>query len=213
MLVRLSAKDSSTVSLIHSKALGGDFLPSLGLNFLTTFYSGILSKREVYGFGFRVGGGIVGFVLGTSDSKGFFKLALKSNFLSLSFYLLVELIKRPWLFKNVLETFLYTSKDKGPNAELVVIAVLDKYQGIGIGKTLAKALEKAFLNDDIAEYKLTVHASKKAVHFYEHLKYERISSFNLYGKLWYVYGKSLRFDKAKHHAKRISKHGKTSQKR
>ena len=46
--------------------------------------------------------------------------------------------------KNVLETFLYTSKDKGPKAELVVIAVLDKYQGQGIGKILTRTLLPGF---------------------------------------------------------------------
>ena len=191
MIKTLIEQDIKAITEIHREALKGDFLPSLGFNFLSTFYSGVLGKPEVYGFGYKKQGRVVGFVLGTSNSESFFGLALKSKLISLSYFLILEIINNPFLIKNVLETFLYTSKDKGPKAELVVIAVLDKYQGQGIGKILTQALEQGFSNDGIKEYKLTVHADKAAVQFYEHLKYNRISSFNLYGKLWYVYAKKI----------------------
>lgn len=200
MITSLTPEDSKTIALIHQKALFGDFLPSLGFNFLSTFYAGVLGKPGVYGYGFEKEDQVVGFVVGTDDAKGFFGLALRSRFLQLSMFLAVEILKNPFLIKNVLETFLYTSKDKGPKAELVVIAVLNKYQGQGIGKLLTQALENGFSIDGITEYKLTVHADKAAVQFYEHLKYNRISSFNLYGKLWYVYAKNIT-------------HGKTSKKK
>lgn len=192
MIINLIPQDANHVALIHTGALKGDFLPSLGFNFLSTFYSGVLGKPGVYGFGYKDKGQVIGFVVGTSDSSIFFHLALKAKFLEVSFYLLLQLLKKPSLIKNVLETFLYTSKDKGPKAELVVIAVENSWQGRGIGRKLTEALEEAFSREGIKEYKLTVHADKKAVQFYEHLKYNRISEFSLYGKLWYVFSKKLK---------------------
>lgn len=189
MLVKLEGNDSKSISRIHTRALQGDFLPSLGEKFLEALYSGTLEKPGIYGFGVKARGNVVGFVVGAADIKAFFKEAFKSSLLQLIYFLALRLISKPSLIKRVLETVLYSSKDKGPKAELVVIAVDPTHQGKGFGKDLVKSLEQAFAKDEIKEYKLTVHADKKAVGFYEHLGYKRISSFELYDKMWYVYSR------------------------
>lgn len=191
MSISLNPSHSSQIAIIHGEALSGDFLPSLGVGFLTAFYEGIIGKPEVCVFGIIERDGVRGFVLGTKDSSKFFSLALRSNFLKLSFLLLFQLIRRPVLIKNVVETFLYPKKDVGPKAELVVIAVRKNYQGKGLGHDLVDMLEESFKKDGIRRYKLTVHADKKAVGFYEHLGYSRLSSFRLYGKMWFVYAKKI----------------------
>ena len=188
----LTSADASEIAKIHMQALNGDFLPSLGLNFLKTFYSGVVDKRNVHGFAFRVDGKIYGFVVGTTDSRTFFKEAIKSKFASLLIFLLIGLVKRPANIKNIFETFLYPKKEKGLKAELVVIAVGRRYRGLGIGKKLTKELEKVFVQKNIKKYKVTVHADKAAVNFYEHLGYSRKSSFSLYDKMWYMYEKKIK---------------------
>lgn len=192
MVKRLTSKDCLAIAKIHTSSLAGDFLPSLGFNFLETFYDGVIGKGGVYGFGVFKDGRIRGFVVGTRDSSKFFSLALRSNFVKLSFLLLIKLVKKPSLVRNVVETFLYPKKDAGPKAELVVIAVDKDYQGKGVGKLLIEALESAFRKKGVKHYKLTVHADKKAVGFYEHLGYSRISKFFLYGRMWFVYEKEIR---------------------
>lgn len=191
MIVSLKRTHSPQVAKIHQKALAGDFLPSLGFAFLKTFYEGIIGKPGVYGFAYEEDEKILGFVVGTSDSKIFFSQALRARFIKLSFLLLIQLIKRPQIIKNILETFFYPKKDTGPKAELFVIAVDRKFQGKGVGRELVEALENAFRKDGINRYKLAVYANKKAVGFYEHLGYSRISNFRLYGKMWYVYAKEI----------------------
>jgi len=177
---------------IHSISLKSDFLPSLGNNFLTTLYKSVLKNEDVYGFVTIDQKKIVGFIIGTKNMKKYFSSIFKSNFLKLSFYLSIKLIQKPFLLKNVIETFSYSSKDIGPPAELIVIAVLKKYQNKGIGRMLVEAIEKRFKSEKIKNYKLTVHADKKAVYFYEKLGYHRLSQFNLYNKLWYIYEKKLK---------------------
>lgn len=191
MVIPLNVKHSREITKIHKKALYGDFLPSLGQSFLQTFYEGVIGKPGIYGFATAENGEIRGFVVGTKDSNKIFSLALHSNLIKLAFLIFVQLIKKPLLIKNVAETFLYPKKDTGPKAELVVIAVDGNYQGKGVGKQLVRALERAFKKDGIRRYKVTVHADKRAVGFYEHLGYSRTSSFDLYGKMWFVYAKKI----------------------
>jgi ribosomal protein S18 acetylase RimI-like enzyme len=192
MIKQISESDISQLTRIHIEALKGDFLPSLGFGFLSTVYKGLINQKEIYGFKYEYNKKIVGFVIGTKNMDIFFKFALRSNFIQLSFLLFLQILKRPGIIKNIVETFLYPKKDQGVKSELVVIALLKKWQGKGIGKKLVKALEGKFLENRIKKYKLTVHADKAAVKFYENLKFLKIAKFNLYGKDWYIYEKKIK---------------------
>lgn len=191
MITQLVKADANSLARIHKTALKNDFLPSLGENFLTTFYKSLIGEKGIFAFAERNQNQILGFVIGTDDMGLLFKKVLRSNFLELSLSLLLALLKNPGLIIRVAESFLYPTKESGPKAELVVIVVLKKFQGKGIGKKLVKVLEKAFKENKIKEYKLTVHADKKAVNFYEKLKYQRLGDFKLYGKSWLIYSKSV----------------------
>lgn len=191
MVVPATKKHSSSITKIHIKELPDDFLPSLGFDFLRSLYEGVIEKEGVKGFVDIEKKTIKGFIIGTDDMGKFFKDAMRGNFLKSSYYLLLRLIDKPELIKKILETFLYPKKDQGPKAELVVIAVSRKYQGKGIGKALVNTLEGAFMEKGIIKYKVTVYADKKATFFYDKLEFKRVSAFNLYDKMWYVYEKGL----------------------
>ncbi len=186
------------IAKIHFQTLSDDFLPSLGINFLKSFYQGIIGQPGVYIFTEVQKNNVYGFVVGVKNSKKFFTLAIRSNPLKLSLFLLLAVIKNPFLIRNIFETILYPSKTKKPLGELVVIAVARKYQGKGIGKKLINSLEKKFVEKGITKYKLTVYSDKSAINFYEKLKFKLLSSFKLYGRMWFVYEKKIRFkDKQK----------------
>lgn len=197
MIRVISAQDTALITKIHREALAGDFLPSLGFRFLKTFYDGVVNTPGVFGFVFEDDSKIQGFIIGTTDSKKFFLQAVTTNFIKLSLFILIQLVKKPTIIKNVMETLLYPKKDTGPNAELVVIALNNKYQGKGIGGKLVLALEEEFKKEGIVSYKVTVHADKIAVGFYKHLGYSRFSSFRLYDKMWHVYEKDISEGKRK----------------
>ena len=191
MITRLGVRDAKTIAKIHASALKDDFLPSLGINFLTIFYKGLYAIKGVSIFGSKRGTRITGFIVGTDDMSGLFKKILKNNFLTLSWFLFLTVIRKPALIIKIAETFLYPGKEAGPKAELVVIAIQKNYQGKGLGKSLVKELEREFRKNKVKEYKLTVHADKKAVRFYEKLKYKRIGEFMLYGKEWFIYSRKI----------------------
>ena len=179
------------ITSIHISELRGDFLPSLGFNFLQSVYQGVIGRKRIWSFIYIEKGEVGGFIIGTSDMGYFFKEAMRENFLKLAFFLLIKLILNPFLIKNVLETFLYPKKEIGPKAELVVIAVMKKFQGKGIGKKLMLKLEEVFQENKVKNYKVTVHQDKKANSFYEYLNFKRVGEFSLYGKIWYTYEKTI----------------------
>lgn len=191
MIAPLVKEQAPQIAKIHFVSLPEDFLPSLGIGFLENFYEGIIEEKRVFGYVDIEGKKIRGFILGTDNMSDFFIKALKNNFFQLAYLLTIKILKKPILIKKILETFLYPKREVGPRAELIVIVVLKRWQGQGIGKKLIATLEKKFLQRKIKKYKLTVHADKKAVFFYERLGYTKLSSFNLYDKLWYVYEKEI----------------------
>lgn len=192
MITSARYTDIPPIAALHIQNLSGDFLPSLGKEFLQAMYEGIIGKLGVYIFVDRDKAGISGFIIGTSDMNLFFKQVISSNFIKLLILLAFQIIKNPSIIRKIIETFFYPKKDIGPKAELVVVAVGKAYRGQGIGKKLVDSLEREFIKKGIFEYKLTVHADKDAVLFYEHTGMKRISSFQLYDKMWYVYGKNIK---------------------
>lgn len=191
MIRQVREADIPHITRIHINSLKGDFLPSLGKDFLELIYKGVIDAPDIYGFVNSDGDKVTGFVIGTRNMDIFLKTALKKNFIKLSVVMMIQLLKRPGIIKNILETILYSKKESGPAAELVVIAVSKKSQGQGIGKKLVKMLETEFKKIKINKYKLTVYSDKKAIKFYEALNFYKIANFNLYSKEWSVLEKKI----------------------
>lgn len=191
MISKLTIEHAPAIANIHTQALKGDFLPSLGQNFLEVMYHGLIGKRGIYGFVDIKNNEISGFIVGTKNMNSFFRTAIMSNFLKLSLLLFLQVIRNPAILKKIAETFLYPKKDQGPKAELVVIAIKKQSQGKGLGKKLVRSLESQFKKARINKYKLTVYADKKAVQFYEALKFHRIAGFKLYSREWSIYEKKI----------------------
>lgn len=192
MIKVLSYQHIPAIAKVHVEALAGDFLPTLGESFLKTFYDGVIGQEGVFAFVDIEEEEVVGFIIGTKDSSFFFRKALYSNPFLIVFKLLLSLLKNPTLLKKIIETFLYPRKDTGVKAELVVIAILNRFQGKGLGRKLINTLDKEFIKNKVKSYKLTVYQDKQAVSFYEHLKFKRQSEFKLYDKMWYIYEKQLK---------------------
>lgn len=191
MITPLKPEHIVDIARLHTNALRGDFLPSLGIKFLMTFYQALINEPNAYTLIYCQKNQVKGFILGTSNMEIFFKNTLWKRFFKFSLLITYQILKKPQLLKNVFETLFYTKKESGPKAELVIIAVDQKHRDQGIGKILIQALEKIFLKNKIRQYKVTVVSSKKAVGFYSYLKFRPTGNFNLYGKKWLVFEKTL----------------------
>lgn len=193
MLREMKVVDVPQVVKIHQDALPNDFLPSLGEEFLAVLYQANLGTKDAWVTVYRDEGKVWGFVMGTVNFKNFFLSTLISNWLKFSFIIAKQLIRKPSLLSKVLQTFLYSRKEKSDiNAELVVIAVDNSNQGRGIGTKLIQALESKFKKLGIKQYKVTTLKSYEGANrFYHKLGFKLIFSFSLYQRRWNLYTKEI----------------------
>ena len=102
MIKHIQKSDIPIIADIHIKTLKGDFLPSLGKNFLETMYQGLINKKDIYSFKFLEKKEIAGFIIGTKNMDQFFKTALKASFIKLAFFLFLEILKNSAIIKKIL---------------------------------------------------------------------------------------------------------------
>jgi len=195
MIVPLQPAHASSLATIHCAGLANDFLPRLGVGFLTVFYQGVLERKVGFGFADVENDRIVGFVLGCADAPAMFKVLLGSGYaLRLGLQALPAVLRRPGLLLSVLETFLYPQKEAPlpGKAELVVIALEQAQRRRGRGRGLVRALNDAFIARGIAAYKVSVLQTKEdANRFYLALGFVKAGEFVLYRKRWNLYRYSL----------------------
>jgi len=189
MIVPMQRSHAEAVARIHAQALDGDFLPSLGINFLRVFYESALDQGAGFGF-VDLEKKPCGFVFGSADTRSLFKRVMLSRMLALGLAALPALLRRPLLLRNVAETFLYPSKEgQSPyQAELVVIAVDTTHRGRHIGESLVGELNRVFREQGVRAYKVTVLQSNQGANrFYQRLGFQLSFEFALYGGQWNLY--------------------------
>ncbi|MBI5035487.1 MAG: GNAT family N-acetyltransferase [Chloroflexi bacterium] len=189
----MKREHAARVAEIHCAALAGDFLPSLGKEFLTIFYQGVFDLGVGFGFIAFENNQPVGFVLGSVDTSSLFKQIVLSKAIPMSLRVFVALFRRPKLISNVLETFLYPSKEDVPEkAELVVIGFDEAYRGRGLGRQLVNALNETFRAQGVHSYKVTVlQSNQRANRFYTALGFKCVKEFALYRKKWNLYTSTI----------------------
>jgi ribosomal protein S18 acetylase RimI-like enzyme len=178
---------------IHIRALQGDFLPSLGRDFLKTLYEGILGLGLGFGFVAVEQGETAGFVLASLDSRDLFRRLILKRGPALAIRAALAVLRRPWLAPRVLETFLYPARGgQVPyGAELIALAVQETNRGQGMGEALLNGLHEEFRRLGVDGYKVTVYRSNEGANrFYRRMGGQYAHSFTLYGREWnlYTYG-------------------------
>lgn len=194
MLRRANKSDVNKLAKIHFLELRSDFLPSLGQNFLRLLYSNLIQSKDTYIWVVELNGDIQGFVGGSKNFGNFFQNTIKKNFLQYIFLLLPQVIVRPTILGNIIETFFYAKKEGKniPGAELISIAILKNYHRKGLGTKLILGLEKEFKKNGVMQYKLTVNANNLVANlFYKALKFNKHHDFFLYGKKLNLYTKKI----------------------
>jgi ribosomal protein S18 acetylase RimI-like enzyme len=200
------------VARVHSLALAGDFLPSLGELFLRVFYRTVIDNN--LGFGFvaiedeprgelaKYSSGVRGFILGSYNTSDLFRKVIRRSAFQLGFSAIPAVLRHPKLIFKALETFSYPGREGvvEEKTELLVIAIDQNHRGAGLGKKLVNALNQAFLDSRgneskgegnlprVSSYKLTVlESNQNANAFYLALGFKKAGQFRLYGQNWNVY--------------------------
>jgi len=182
------------VAEIHAQALAGDFLPSLGVNFLNVFYEAALASGAAVGCVALTIDTPIGFVLGSPDMSVLFREVIRRAPLQLAKAAIPGIVRRPALLLKVAETFLYPRRESSIDvkAELVVIAVKPEFRSQGLGQALINALNTEFKERKIWSYKVTVLQSNQGANrFYARSGFHRTGEFRLYNQNWNLYVYSL----------------------
>lgn len=190
MIRQVHSHDIKEICNIDIENRAYDFLPSLGIKFLSLLYKEIIQIESDLSFVFIKDNKIVGFVIGVSHSSQIFKKVAIEYFFSFVKYMLLKLFKNPLIIKNFLETIFYPMKESKANtdAELLVIGVNKKYQGFGIGSKLISSLNETFIKKSVTTYKVTVYKDNiLANNFYIKNNFVFNTSFKMYGKEWNIY--------------------------
>jgi GNAT superfamily N-acetyltransferase len=190
----MQASHLKGVAAIHAQALAGDFLPSLGVNFLNVFYTAALASEAALGCVALTSNTPIGFVLGSPDMRALFRKVIRGAPLQLSQAAIPAIVRRPALLLKVAETFLYPSREPSIDvkAELAVIAVKPEFRNQGLGQALIEALNAEFKEHKIGSYKVTVLQSNQGANrFYARSGFHRAGEFRLYRQSWNLYVYSL----------------------
>jgi len=179
--------EAGEIAGIHSKTFENFFLTSLGNSFLKTYYKSCIKFNEAVAVcAIDEKNNIVGFSVGSLNSKGFHKRLILNNLFPFIIQAIVILFSKPKalfrLFKNLNKEV--NLNDDGNYAELLSIGVLIEKKGLGIGKGLLLEFEKNIQLENIKRISLTTDFNNNAfvLNFYKSLGYEVYYDFITYPK-------------------------------
>lgn len=190
----LEKKYTPDIAAIHVRSLFGDFLPSLGVDFLSELYKSILELNLGFGFVAKNRKSIQGFVLATTNMQKMFKEVFFKKAFPLGLKILPALLKDPAKILKIIETFTYSDKESKAQtkSELIVIAVDNKFRNQNIGSNLLLTMDYEFVKRGIKEYKVTVNSNNfGAIKFYGRQGFKFAYRFSLYKRDWSLLTKKL----------------------
>lgn len=170
---------------IHLLAFNDFFLTTLGKSFLNAYYKSCLKSKESINVCVEnEQGKIVGFGLGCINSKGFHKRLIKQNLITFIIQGIIILFSKPKdLFRlaSNLEKTAYKDDD-GNYCDLLSIAVLPDYNGLGIGKELIKRFEEEAIKKGCKKISLTTdfENNESVIEFYKKSGYKIFYTFKSY---------------------------------
>ena len=113
---------------------------------------------------------IQGFLLGSYDTRKFYREFLKENILQSLFYVGPRILT-PQRIRKVIETLLYPSKKEIkdlPSPEILDLVICKKSQGKGIGGALFREFTSILAQSGLNKFKITTGESLSDAHaFYE----------------------------------------------
>ena len=155
-IVCLKKQHVHNVASLHKKYIDRGFMSSLGSAFLEHLYDSMITSDSACCLVAEDAGELHGFISGTYELRSFYKDFVRTKLLPVSIILVPKLIK-PTVFRKIVESFIYPSKQKKlPGAELMSIVVSEKFRGKGISEKLFKGLVSEFKERNIRQFKVVV---------------------------------------------------------
>lgn len=155
MIIRPAKKeDCSAAAKIHFQEIKYGFLNKLGRNFLSCFYETMTNSENAFLIVAEEKGAVIGFVSGCVDLKKFYREFISRHFFEGAIVFFRKILN----FKEILETIRYSKKEQAglPQAELLSIAVVSRFQGQGASQSLLKEFVSEMRRRGAPEFKVIV---------------------------------------------------------
>jgi len=194
MNIYLAKKDEAQqIAEIHKKEIKHGFLSSLKKPFLTKLYLAIIRSPYSFCLVAKEKEKVVGFVSGVTNVDRLYFYFLRRYF----FRSTVALLPRAFNFKNlrkILETLFYPirkighftkkggKREKLSKAELLSVAIEEKFQRQGIGGKLLKQFISEMKKRKVHGFKVIVGENlKPAIRFYKKNGFEFVKKIKVHG--------------------------------
>lgn len=182
---KICKSDINRIVDIHTSSFPNFFLTSLGSQFLYVFYNACIKHNRCISI--KVVGednSILGFAIGTSISKGFYKDLILSDFFNFCWISFLILLKCPKSIVRLLRNFNKNKIDLDQNdySELLSIAVNESSKGKGIGDLLIISFEQELIKKGFSKVTLTTdyYNNERAINFYIKNGYKVYADFVSY---------------------------------
>ena len=183
MIIRkVKESDITGVVGIHCSAFHGFFLTSLGVGFLSVYYSCFIKSNETVILCAEDDGQLLGFSAATRNCKGFNKRLIRANAVRFMLVALYILFTKPSALVRLVKNFTKKSnevKDDENYGELYSIGVSSEAQSRGVGKALLAETEKQM---GVEKLSLTTdyYGNESAIAFYQRCGYKVLYEFTAY---------------------------------
>lgn len=164
-------EDVKDIVHIHCDAFKDFFLTSLGVDFLTFYYSAFIRSNDTVIMVAEINGTVVGFSAAAKVSRGFNNKLIKQNLIRFAWLAITLLFTKPNSLLRLVNNLTKKSDvivDVEDYAELCSICVDSHFQDAGIGKNLLAKTEDTLKTENVKRISLTTdyNNNESAVGFY-----------------------------------------------
>lgn len=176
-----------SMALIHHQVLKESFLCKFGYKFLFNLYRSICSDKQNVIQVVTLGNKVIGYSVATGNVSKFYKTALYKNF----FGILLEILRNsPGNLRLLLNILIWalTPRNGNQSAELQFLAILPKYQRLGLGTKLLYLLKNEYLKHDIASFRVGTKADNlQSNNFYKKRGFKYLYQKEIVGEKFNYY--------------------------
>lgn len=180
-LTRLTSEHLIQVSTLFREVFPDNPLSLLGIQFLSALMASFITIPQTCGYVYLVDGEVVGFVVGTMDSRVYRQELIRRRWFTLLARVASALLRSPTLVRPVisyLSTYPLQARDRTlargadwatvPPASLIFLGVTESYRGRGVAAALTDHFLQRMRESHVGQVKLAVGATNYAARrFYE----------------------------------------------
>ncbi|MGB9595522.1 MAG: GNAT family N-acetyltransferase [Candidatus Poribacteria bacterium] len=178
-------EDIKECAYLHHEFIKDSFLCEFGIEFLQRIYNRLIESDGCFGYVYTDNSKVIGFITGSENMGKFMKALILRDFFVIALKILIRLIVKPFLVKNVIQILFYSKKSsvEDVKAELVSIVVKEDYRGQKIGTFLLNNLINHFRRNGVFKFKVMVDKNNiEANAFYKASGFKLYLTTSMYNK-------------------------------